>query len=105
MNFFRYEGFDTSIHILTDDVADHINRTWNANIPRNALCFAIRNQMGNRQDVCIFDSLRDILRTHRPWWRTEQDYGNDPKVRFRDPSSPFFLRLTCHRAPPPGLAP
>lgn len=25
MNFYRYEGLDTSIHTLSDDVADHIS--------------------------------------------------------------------------------
>ena len=67
--------------------------------------FSIKNQMGNRQDLRMFDTLRDILRTHRPWWQTEQDYGNDPRVRFRDPNSPCIFRLTLHRAFPSGLAP
>ena len=86
-------------------MAEQINRTWNTSMPQEELSFSIKNQMGNRQDLRRFDTLRDILRTHRPWWQTEQDYGNDPRVRFRDPNSPFFLRLTCHRVLPPGLAP
>ena len=104
-NFYRYEALDTSISTLTEDVADQISRTWNNYIPRREMAFSIKNQKGNRQDLRTFDTLRDILRTHRPWWQTEQDYGNDPRVRFRDLNSPFIFRLTCHRALPPGFAP
>ena len=103
-NFYRYEGLDTSISILTKDVADQISRTWNTSIPRRELAFSIKNQMGNRQDLRNFDTLQDILCTHRPWWQTEQDYGTEPRVRFRGPNSRFIFRLTCHRVLPPGLA-
>ena len=49
--------------------------------------------------------MRDILHVHRLWWRTEQDFGKSPRLRVRDPHSPFIFRLTCHRALPAGLAP
>ena len=102
MNFFRHQDLEKSISIVMEDVIEHINRTWNATLSKNALRFSILNQVGDRQDLRNYESLRDILRTHRPWWQTEQDYGTDPRVRFRDSTSPFFLRLTCHRAPLPA---
>lgn len=102
MNFYRHEDLDKSISIVMEDVIEHINRTWNATLSKTALRFSIQNQAGDHQDLRNFESLRDILWTHRPWWHTEQDFGTDPRVRFRDSTSPFFLRLTCHRAPLPA---
>ena len=85
-------------------VAKQISCTWNTRMNPHELSFSIRNQAGNCQDMSTWDTIRDILHNHRLWWRTEQDFGTLPWVRFLDPHS-FYFCFTCHRALPAGLAP
>ena len=75
VDFFRYEALDRSIRLLTDDVIDYISRTWNASGPDQTICFSIRDQADTPQALRPSESLRDVLRAHRPWWQTEQDFG------------------------------
>ena len=98
MNFYRFENLNKTVSTVLDDVYNHINRTWNASMPNYTLRLTIVNQVGTNQDLRNMETLRDVLFTHRPWWPREQDHDLGPRTRLRDPSDPFFLRLTAVRS-------
>ena len=94
----KYEGLDTSIRAILEDVYDHINRTWDSFVPNHSLGLSIINQVGTNDDLRSEETLRDVLDTHRPWWPREQDFEDGSRTRFRDPNAPFFLRLRAFRS-------
>ena len=102
MTYRKYEGLDTSIRAILEDVYDHINRTWDSCVPNHSLSLSIINHVGTNDDLRSEETLRDVLDTHRPWWPREQDFEDGSRTRFRDPNAPFFLRLRAFRSRRPS---
>ena len=98
VNHFRYESLGLSIHSISEDIYDHINRTWDSHVPNYSLRLSIVNQVGTNQDLRSMETLREVLSSHRPWWPREQDFEDGSRSRFRGPNAPFFLRLRALRS-------
>ena len=95
-----------STEILLSGITQYIFHTWGVQINPDDLDLRRTDIRGDTFALHNYQKINRLLKDHRPSWCHERDARPLlPSTRFTSPSQPYIMRMSCHKALPPGYLP